>query len=182
MGGDIRRFEAEVADYETKIAAEKAKLSVDTDQENRFIYEQIETLNDRVMKHSTASTIARHEIENAEETLAAGSDEVRGVRAQAQQMRKAHEELKGRQLALQRSSGDPLAVYGDNISKLVRMIGTERGWAQKPYGPIGTYVALKEPDFKHVLESIFGQHLNSFIVTNHRDKELLMKMMRECRV
>ncbi|PWN36844.1 P-loop containing nucleoside triphosphate hydrolase protein [Meira miltonrushii] len=69
------------------------------------------------------------------------------------------------------------SVYGRGITQLVDLVNAEKRWHAKPIGPIGLYIKIIDEykEWSPVLESVLGQHLNAFCVTNPDDKDLLMK-------
>ncbi|PWN36845.1 P-loop containing nucleoside triphosphate hydrolase protein [Meira miltonrushii] len=71
-----------------------------------------------------------------------------------------------------------LAAYGPNMPKLMDLVRAETRWRGKVVGPIGSKVRLSRQNQKwaHVLESVIGNTLNAFCVTNHHDMNLLLSL------
>jgi chromosome segregation ATPase len=83
---------------------------------------------------------------------------------------------------IQKEVGGRLAGFHPRMPQLLKAIDNERGWGDKPIGPIGLYITLKKPIWSDILESTIGNALNGFCVTNKRDQQRLMQMMREMRI
>lgn len=71
-----------------------------------------------------------------------------------------------------------LAAYGPNMPKLMELVRAETRWRGKVVGPVGSKIKLSRQNQKwaHVLESVIGNTLNAFCVTNHHDMNLLLSL------
>ncbi len=79
---------------------------------------------------------------------------------------------------LRDSARNRLVAYGGSkVPVLLQAINNEPGWRSKPIGPLGTHVKLKDMRWQRVLESVIGNTLNSFFVSNHQDRQRLKKIM-----
>lgn len=97
-------------------------------------------------------------------------------------MSEKHQEInaaKTRLKNLGEGQGHPLSGFDPKLQNLVRMINAERGFREKPIGPIGTHIKIKDPFWSQMLESIFGNNLNGFIVTSKADQQLLTNLKRK---
>ena len=77
-----------------------------------------------------------------------------------------------------------MAVYGKVMPNLLSKIDEadrQGRWKKKPIGPLGQHIRLLKPDWSSVLETVFGNALNGFLVTNYADKDLLMEQMSSFR-
>jgi chromosome segregation ATPase len=83
---------------------------------------------------------------------------------------------------MRRESGQLVATLDPKVSQLLDMIRTERGFKEKPIGPIGQHIKLLKPAWANVLDKTIGNLLNGFIVTSKPDQELLSRMMRNIRL
>jgi chromosome segregation ATPase len=72
-----------------------------------------------------------------------------------------------------------LNAYGPNMPKLFQLVQTERRWRGPIVGPIGSVVKIRDSQWAQVLESVIGNTLNAFCVTNVSDRQLLLQLMRE---
>lgn len=76
------------------------------------------------------------------------------------------------------TSKNSMEAFGASIPNLLRSINSEGRWHQKPVGPIGKYVKLKDPKWAPVLESVIGNTLNAFCVVDHHDRRILEELKR----
>jgi len=74
---------------------------------------------------------------------------------------------------------DALVAYGKFMPELVHEIERETRWREKPLGPVGTLMKLKDASWAPVLETVIGKTLNAFLVTHEQDRALLMSIMRK---
>ncbi len=70
------------------------------------------------------------------------------------------------------------SVLHRNMKALLRAIQQERGFQERPIGPIAKHVKLLKPEWSPILEAVFGKALAGFIVTSKRDADILNKIMR----
>lgn len=68
---------------------------------------------------------------------------------------------------------------GPNLERLIQAIEAESRFRERPVGPVGRFVALKDPKWSSILEKSLGQALNAFVVTNKFDHGILSEMMRK---
>ena len=78
-----------------------------------------------------------------------------------------------------RESKEQRGVYPNGMDQLLGAIQRERGFRDKPVGPIGNFVHLKKAVWSGILEKSFGTTLNGFIVTSKDDQRLLSNIMRK---
>ncbi len=67
--------------------------------------------------------------------------------------------------------------FEPNIGNLLRAIDNERGFKERPIGPVGRYIKLLKPEWASVVENTLGATLSSFVVTCKDDQNLLSKLM-----
>lgn len=71
------------------------------------------------------------------------------------------------------------AAFAPNTEQLLRAIEKETRWEQKPIGPIGKHVQLKKAEWSSIIERMFGNTLNGFVVCSKRDANLLGDLKRK---
>ena len=93
---------------------------------------------------------------------------------------------------LKSSNVDSVQAYHHNMSSILHAIDNERHWRDKPVGPLGKYgygmkltlilgiyVKVKDPKWTNVLESVIGNMLGDFMVTNREDRSILESILRK---
>lgn len=79
-----------------------------------------------------------------------------------------------------RAKGDrQLGAFAPNTENLLRAIEREMRWEQKPIGPLGKHVKLKKAEWSSIIERMFGNSLNGFVVCSRRDANLLAELKRK---
>ncbi|KAI9666478.1 MAG: Structural maintenance of chromosomes protein 6 [Bathelium mastoideum] len=83
--------------------------------------------------------------------------------------------------ALGRNQGQQNGAYDAKLPALLRAIQAESRFRDRPIGPIGQHVRLKQSkiEWSSILETVFGQTLSSFVVTNKADLALLNNISRQ---
>ncbi|KAI1760002.1 P-loop containing nucleoside triphosphate hydrolase protein [Hypoxylon sp. FL1150] len=84
--------------------------------------------------------------------------------------------------ASQQNRSDPYAGFERQIPQLLELIARDTGFAQKPIGPIGTFVELTKPRWSSIVEKVFGGTLNGFIVGSKADQSRLFHHMETLKI
>ncbi|KAL0107751.1 hypothetical protein PUN28_014797 [Cardiocondyla obscurior] len=95
------------------------------------------------------------------------------------QINKIRSELK----AVEQQSDNAFSVFGSNIPRLLKRIDEEykkKRFKEKPRGPIGAFIKMKNAAWAPAVESFLGfRTLSSFCVDNSQDAKLLNSIMKE---
>lgn len=75
-----------------------------------------------------------------------------------------------------RGKGGPI-IYGPWMPQVLGMIQSTRWVGEKPIGPLGMHVKLKDKKWARVLRVGIGNFLGGFAVTNHQDRLTLKKIL-----
>lgn len=185
LKADRNRIKASMQENERKVKA----IQNDIDKEVRLL----EAAN------GGAQSVKQAEIEEAEQQLTNTEGTQRQFEADIPQLqdncKDAQAELeraaklvadkgqeinaaKARLKNLGQGQGHPLSGFDPKLETLLRMINAERGFREKPIGPIGTHIKIRDPFWSQMLESIFGNTLNGFIVTSKADQQMLTNLKR----
>ncbi|KAI0414596.1 P-loop containing nucleoside triphosphate hydrolase protein [Xylaria grammica] len=84
--------------------------------------------------------------------------------------------------ALNQTRKDPLDAFDHRVRQLLKLIEDDHGFAQKPIGPLGTYVQLVKTQWMPILDKFLGGSLNGFIVESKPDQVRLMNHMDRLRI
>ena len=163
-----------------EIEHEKKRLERDVQAEQQPILAKIEEHEQEVAELESQNGEASAEIERLEDERRHFSELLEDVRQQRSRAEKDEQDHQNRLKTLQRARNNVLLPYGgDAMVHFCNAINQERGWRQKPIGPIGLSIKLNREAYSTVLESFFGATLNSFIVTNDEDRALLSRLHRQ---
>ncbi|KAI6709378.1 hypothetical protein B2J93_4901 [Marssonina coronariae] len=81
--------------------------------------------------------------------------------------------------SLNTNPGGPLAGYDRKMSDLLKAIQNDRGFREKPVGPMGLHVKLLQPKWSAVLEATLSGALNGFVVTSKADQTRLSSLLKQ---
>lgn len=92
--------------------------------------------------------------------------------------------LQERMSSIEKSKNDKYAAFGYNINFLMRDIENEKRWHQKPLGPVGCYVSVKEEYSKwgDLINALLMKTLDLFVVCDEHDRRLLNQYMRSKKI
>ena len=91
------------------------------------------------------------------------------------------EEIKrqeGHVAAMSRNKNGQDTAFHRSMPNLLAAIQRERGFRQRPIGPMGKHIKLLRPEWAQILEKSFGQNLNGFLVTSKDDERLLNNIIK----
>lgn len=186
---DQRSIKAQVREYDgnlsqLRIALENEEKNLDGgyDQKKRELKENLE-------KRTAQFQSVKVKLEKAEET-------VRRLRPQKDEFEPKIEETRtdishyGMEIqnlnknikSFQNDEASKLAAYGNNTRRVLDDIERNASrFHEKPLGPIGRYVTLKNPDWSGVLNRMLSSTLLSFVVNNDEDKRVLFDILNRNR-
>ena len=134
--------------------------------ERDHITAQAQELETEHARCQSQLTTAKESFQNIQRQINGKQDEIQRARNREQELRRVQSQA--------------ILAYGQNMQNLLRLIDEEahRGnWKEKPVGPLGRHVTLLKQDWSPILETIFGNGLSGFLVTNYDDQSLLRKLM-----
>ncbi|KAF1811318.1 DNA repair protein Rad18 [Eremomyces bilateralis CBS 781.70] len=105
---------------------------------------------------------------------------VNDVRAAEDRLREKEGEIKMKERQINDLGNQErqwMDAYPRGLQQLLRLIQNDRRFRERPVGPIGSHVRLKDPKWSSVLERFFGGVLNNFVVTSPADRRVLAELM-----
>lgn len=135
---------------------------------------QIERLNEEQIEHDSRTP----GLHSGRKPLQDEYDRATGaVNGRKSELQKVRESIR----SLERDRNDSLQAFGPDMDKLLRAIQNERGFRERPVGPVGQHIVLKNPVWLNVVDKSLGAVLSSFIVTSKADQTLLQGIMQRGR-
>ncbi|KAJ1029975.1 hypothetical protein NDA16_000888 [Ustilago loliicola] len=167
----IERYEDQIRDETSKLAHEGKAHRQQLEEERQDVQRQRQEVQDGLLDKEEQ----QRETDNKAIDIAQREEE------QGQTLRRLQDEYQNnssRLAQLRESTRNRLTAYGGpKVPALMQAINNERGWTSKPIGPLGTHVKLKDMRWQRVLESVIGNTLNAFFVSNHGDRMRLKNIM-----
>lgn len=125
--------------------AEKERHSRNTTTENQPLVDAIAKLDGEIAALNIRVPEARHERDDLTEAMEPLKNEFNEIKQQLDQAGAAVENKKGQIANLKNSTDNPLNAYGAQTQSLVNLIQGYPRWNEKPIGPIGQSIILKDP-------------------------------------
>lgn len=172
------RLDKTAQDLAGRIEEEASKLAADNREKHerlearsRELEDQRRQLAEEVNTLATARSDGTSHQRQLETTLEGARHDRNSLRDRLQE----REALCQRLVAASRNS---IEAFGKGVPELVRAIKNEGRWHKMPVGPIGAHIKLKDTKWAELLESVIGNTLNAFCVTNYHDRRLLEDLKR----
>lgn len=180
LNEEYMRKKSELSDLQRRIDNEARKGS-DGERRQRLIEER-KVLQKACKDIARKERDARDKAEDFDTQITALSEELKAVNLRREDKQTRLAQIDALLNQLRASKANRLNAYGTNVPKLLELIKQHKGWKKKPVGPVGTHLKLKNPKFGPLLESVIGNTLSAFCVTNQQDRAQLENMRRrtEC--
>lgn len=107
----------------------------------------------------------RRQLSQVEHEFNGVKEQIMGAETRRDQIREA---IKG--------TGGP-AIYGNWVEKVLKIIQNTRWAGEKPLGPLGLHLKLKDKKWARVMRLGIGNLMGSFAVTSYQDRLTLKKIL-----
>lgn len=153
-------------------------------QDRRAVRVQQEAERDELVRQRLDAERRQLSLTQEEEALHANRAELRSERSHlAAEMHTLEEQRSNQQRFIERckaaASNRVTAFGGPEVPRILAAIARETRWHDKPVGPLGMHIRLRDRRWTSVIESVLSDPLNAFIVTNHHDRSLLAHILRQ---
>jgi structural maintenance of chromosomes protein 6 len=163
------------------MAAEKARIA-------EYSQSKQDELGQRVQQATLDVQAAETNLKQSEALVLEKKNEASALRAEGDQVEREIQAAKNSVLEFREQiqrcidqQNNSLAPYGHDLQKVLERIGRMRWHGQKPVGPLGVYVKVKDRVWADLLRNVLGAHMGSFAVTDSRDLPILKGLLKECR-
>jgi len=171
-----------VKEYEQKILGEEQQLEernggavTKLQKELDATKETLKAIENAKSEHKAglkslmaAETEAIKQLEEPTKALAQKRDEIQAAESRLRSLSQARK--------------DPLDGFDQRIRQLLKIIDDDKGFAQKPIGPLGAYIQLTKAQWMPIIDKYIGGGLAGFIVTSKVDQARLMSHMDRLRM
>ncbi|XP_071651384.1 structural maintenance of chromosomes protein 6 [Temnothorax longispinosus] len=182
ISNKIKRFEDDVQLLKKEII----KLESCNDEEHnkrKEMKEQLSKLEEKLDEFDASLRTKQTELMHLEADKMRLLQEVQSAKNEAENFNRQINKIKKDLSAVEQQSDNALSVFGRNIPRLLKRIEEEfkkNRFKEKPRGPIGAFIKLKDAAWAPAVESFFGyRFLSSFCVDNSQDAKLLTSIMKE---
>jgi structural maintenance of chromosomes protein 6 len=164
---------------ESRLAAEKARIA-------EFSQSKQDELSQRLQQATLDVQEAEKDLKQAEVLVVDKKGEASALHTQGDEIDRDIQTEKnsvmGSREQIQRcleQQSNSLAPYGRDLKNVLDHIGKMRWHGQKPLGPLGVYVKVKDRIWADLLRNVIGSHMSSFAVTDPKDVPALKKLLRD---
>ncbi len=179
ISDNLKKTKEAMQQLETRMAAEKARIA-------EFSQSKQDELNQRLQQATLDVQKAEADLKTAEALVHEKKNEASGLNTQGEETEREVQTAKNAVMGLREQiqrcieqQNNSLVPYGKNLKNVLDGIGRTRWHGQKPLGPLGVYVKLKDRVWADLLRVVLGSHMSSFAVTDPRDLPVLKNMLRE---
>jgi chromosome segregation ATPase len=174
----IKHKKHQVEEFDKQLAVEQSKLERDARREEvqQQLEMAIQAKEAKINAHKQAlvdlggrkdaATTAQAELQGLQEPMKRNKDKLQGIDDQIDQLKQIAE--KG-----------GLAIFHRNMPRLVQQVQAANWYGEKPVGPLGQYVKLKNPVWAPALRAMIGWTMHAWAVTTERDRTQLHRMFKE---
>jgi chromosome segregation ATPase len=169
LNEQYKRIKAQLKDVNNRIEAENRKDG--NEGKRRALADQRKLAEEQRKGLEQEQVNHRDLISDLDGKIADIDRKASELQARQETLRSAVADAEGMMRNLRNSQQSKLTAYGHNIPALLTAIDRETRWKKKPIGPIGNHLKLRNKDWAGVLESVMGNTLNAFCVTNIYDRK-----------
>jgi chromosome segregation ATPase len=164
---------------ESRMAAEKARIA-------EYSQSKQDELSQRLEQAKLDVQAAETNLKQTEALVLEKKNEANALRAEGDQVEREIQAAKNSILEFREQiqrcveqKNNSLAPYGRDLQRVLERIGRMRWHGQKPVGPLGVYVKVKDRVWADLLRNVLGSHMGSFAVTDSRDLPILKGLLKE---
>ncbi|KAF2466767.1 dna repair protein-like protein rad18 [Lindgomyces ingoldianus] len=180
IGGQISSKQKAINDYEAQIREHRQRqieadngLHAQKTQELEEAKEHCENLKAKLETHGDGLPELNQRLRSAQGKRMQTNDHVQQKQEEIRRSKKTINDIENGQRNWMDSYPNPA-----NLHKLLRAIGEERRFHERPIGPIGRHIKLQKLEWSSILEKQAGGTLNAFVVTSRSDQNLLSSLMK----
>ncbi|KAI7868513.1 P-loop containing nucleoside triphosphate hydrolase protein [Spinellus fusiger] len=178
INDNVKQARARIQRFNKDIAAESAKVEQTNKPKKEANSRKLQQLESTLAEKVKKKESFMEEEKNLEEQLLQVKKDYRPLDSKIRTLEREHENIRFRYKNLMAQKTDKLKAFGFNMPEIVNDIKREPRWkGRAPVGPFGAYIQLKHPEYANVLEIVLGKILNSFVVENFDDRNILHKIL-----
>ncbi|KAI0647716.1 P-loop containing nucleoside triphosphate hydrolase protein [Trametes meyenii] len=169
-----------IAETERRIQEEQARLETRSKEKRERATNKLLELN---------ATLAEDEqkLKRLVEERQRHNAEAESANAEGARLYQEQQELRGRVVECEEQirrcvemEKSKLAQYGSNMDRLLSDINRAQWFGQRPVGPFGMFVKVKDPErWGRLLRVVIGGAMSNFAITDARDRPALAKMLKD---
>ncbi|CAE6540561.1 unnamed protein product [Rhizoctonia solani] len=179
MNNALQQCNSAIKDLTERINVEEAKLQ----DGRRELREKLNSDMERVTRQSKAEELNLSEcqanIKNLSQLIQTKQGERREIHASREKLQNDISSAQQNIQRLEDSQRNSINKFGSNLHRALADIDQHNWKGQKPVGPLGQFVELKEGRWAELMRIYLGSLMASFAVTDARDREPLSKILQK---
>lgn len=177
---EVARYESKIDDLSGKLERLKAEREAKDKEEVNKDNEELERLQNEKKSLESSLNSIKGDSDNFQLAADREHEKLDEIERQARAIRGNIEGKKRNIAALSGKSANKYAVFGPKIEQLVAKVEANKHRFKKPpKGPIGACIRVKDPKFAVLVEGVLGKYLDSFLVDNPQDLNLMRNFVSE---
>jgi len=179
MKSAIEEAEQRAAAFKSQLEIEMGKNTQDDNGLRQQQKDAIEAMKEQSTGLRKDLAVARQNLELLQTNAEQGSEEYRVLKIDMSNTQRDVEECTQKISQAHRGKSDPLAPYRGDIKGVLAAIHQDNGWAgNKPIGPLGTYITLKDQQWSNTIDTVLTGQLHGFVCSSRRDVKRMSDILK----
>ena len=182
IGRNLAASRRMIANLETQIEEQTQKSAAHTQSKQ-------DELNQKLANARQDVHAAQARLKDIEQQHRERQEESDSLKPHADQVNRELQEIRTRldgykeQVARCREQqNNQLAPFGNRMKEVLEQISRMNWHGQRPVGPLGVYVKVKDPQkWAGLLSNVLGGYMSAFAVTDARDLAQMRKLLKDSR-
>ncbi|KAJ7677433.1 P-loop containing nucleoside triphosphate hydrolase protein [Mycena rosella] len=179
MNVSLKATNNQIQEYQALIDKETKRMEKDSESKRKETQQKLNSARDAVTAAEAALKAIQDQKASIEADLGRFKDEGTAAENRINDLRSQVTNCEQAINGCLKADQDRYAAYGSNIQRVVERIGTTNWHGQKPLGPFGIYVTVRDNQWADLLRTQLSQLLSSFAVTDARDIGPLKKILAD---
>ncbi|TFY54390.1 hypothetical protein EVJ58_g8895 [Rhodofomes roseus] len=179
MSATVTRCTGLIAEYDAQIAAEREKIEarsqVKREETDRKI-DEAQNAYDEAEAQLADFRTRKAELEQEAQTV---ENEGKTLKAQKDEAQREIMNANGALQQHQDAEKNKLAPYGNRMDQVLAAIERTNWYGNRPVGPLGLYVKVKEPIWAPLMRVQLGGLMTAFAITDSRDRAQLGQLLKQ---
>ncbi|KAK3091708.1 hypothetical protein FSP39_022054 [Pinctada imbricata] len=172
----LRKLTQEREDIKAKIKDLQKTAQTDFNSEKKKREANIRSLEQFMEANEAQKQTTEHDMEKFRGAVTKLKNDEYRLNAELQSLRSREEKTKKQLNAIQAARNDKIKRFGAHIPTLLQHIEEQHRkgrFTQKPIGPLGACIQLRDPEWALGVECCLGNLMHSFCCHNHKDERVL---------
>ncbi|KAK3085167.1 hypothetical protein FSP39_025362 [Pinctada imbricata] len=172
----LRKLTQEREDIKAKIKDLQKTAQTDFNSEKKKQEANIQSLEQFMEANEAQKQTTEHDMEKFRGAVTKLKNDEYKLNAELQSLRSREEKTKKQLNAIQAARNNKIKRFGAHIPTLLQHIEEQHRkgrFTQKPIGPLGACIQLRDPEWALGVECCLGNLMHSFCCHNHKDERVL---------